>query len=134
MEVKKVYGPYLQDRAKGRPRRFVIIHYVDGTKKSTAYARYLWEQTNSPVPEGFDVDHIDNNRLNDVLSNFQLLSKADNRRKASKPAELMQFVCPWCGKEFELFARQYRENQVKAQKRGPYCSKSCAGKASHEPV
>ena len=36
----RVYGPYKQKDG----RYFVILIYEDGTRKTTAYARYLMEQ------------------------------------------------------------------------------------------
>ena len=47
-------------------------------------ARLVWESFNGPIPEGFHVDHIDNNQLNNKLENLQLLSLADNNRKRWK--------------------------------------------------
>jgi hypothetical protein len=48
---------------------------------------------------------------------------------APKKAE---FVCPECGKTFTKLLSATRNNINKGRRAtGPYCSPSCAGKASH---
>lgn len=69
----KVYGPYL-DKVSGRK---IIIR--DGV--TISYAKYLWEKANGPIPYGYEVDHIDDDFTNDVLDNFQLLTKVENIQK-----------------------------------------------------
>ena len=47
--------------------------------------RYVWEQANGEVPEGYVVAFRDGNRRNCSLDNLYLLSRADNaRRRASE--------------------------------------------------
>lgn len=36
-------------------------------------AKFVWEEQYGPVPEGFDVHHIDENQQNDDLSNLELV-------------------------------------------------------------
>ena len=43
--------------------------------------RYVWEQANGEVPEGYVVAFRDGNRRNCDLSNLYLLSRADNARR-----------------------------------------------------
>lgn len=76
------------------------------------------------------VDHIDNNKLNDVVENLQILSHAENNRKhaALKGVAMAVLNCPHCGKEFEK-----RLNQTHlGGKPGVYtaCSRSCSGSFS----
>lgn len=42
---------------------------------------FVWVAFNGPVPEGFELDHIDEDKYNCVLWNLQLLSKKDNMKK-----------------------------------------------------
>jgi len=44
--------------------------------------RLVWEHSNGHIPAGFVVDHIDNNKLNNKITNLQLLSMAENSKKA----------------------------------------------------
>lgn len=41
--------------------------------------RVIWEEAHGPVPEGFDVHHIDENPENNDLSNLEALSRKDHR-------------------------------------------------------
>lgn len=44
-------------------------------------SRVMYAWYNDVCPENFDVDHIDNNPLNDTLDNLRLLSREENNRR-----------------------------------------------------
>ena len=44
--------------------------------------RLVWEWHNGPIPEGLEIDHINNNREDNRIENLQLLTKAENNLKA----------------------------------------------------
>jgi DNA-directed RNA polymerase subunit RPC12/RpoP len=126
--VRKIYGPY---KRREDNRAIVQIHYLDGTKTTQLYAKYLLEQNlgrHLTIDE--TVDHKDENPLNDSIDNLQILSLSNNIKK-SKPIEYMEFICPNCNKEFEIRAIQYKNSQIYHKNAGPYCSKRCAGKIHH---
>ncbi len=127
----KLYGPYI-----GQAGRRHVIWYDTETKKrkTQSYARYLVEQyLGRELLPGEHVDHIDGDRTHDVISNLQVLTQAENNRKAvveqGRSAKKHQFTCPACGEPGEVLLRSYKRNQIKLGKSGPYCSKSCAGMA-----
>ena len=43
----------------------------------------MWEVFNGPIPEGYDIDHIDGNPKNNNLDNLQAITHRENvkRRK-----------------------------------------------------
>ena len=46
------------------------------------YAHVLvWEAFNGPIPDGYEIDHIDDNKQNNQLSNLQLLTRKQNMAK-----------------------------------------------------
>lgn len=42
--------------------------------------RKVWEDTYGPIPPGYDVHHLDHNKLNNDIENLRLLTKADHAR------------------------------------------------------
>lgn len=54
-----------------------------GCKMSIQPHRMMWLVFNGEIPEGYEVDHIDNNKENNVLSNLQLLKSRHNSAKRS---------------------------------------------------
>lgn len=44
----------------------------------------IWEHCNGVIPEGLEIDHIDDNKLNNNISNLQLLTHQQNIAKSAK--------------------------------------------------
>jgi HNH endonuclease len=59
---------YFYINRKGEPKRRVAEHVL------------IWEKAYGPTPEGMDVHHRDENKLNNVLENFELKPKAEHAR------------------------------------------------------
>lgn len=53
-------------------------------RKSHKVHRVIWEMHNGPIPKGMQVDHIDHNRVNNLLSNFRLVDSKTNSRNQKK--------------------------------------------------
>lgn len=126
-----VYGPYR--RKDGRQH---VIHYdaVTQSRRTQSYPRYLMEQHLGRELDSWEhVDHINGDSSDDRIENFQLLTQSANNAKAIKEtgreAETYVFSCPVCGVKTKVELRRVMHNQVKQGKSGPYCSRSCAGKA-----
>jgi len=123
-EEYKVYGPY------GSGRRIVVL--VSPEHRTTmAYARYLMCLKEGRIlgPDE-QVDHIDDDPLNDAIENLQVLTPEANREKdfaRRRTAMMVTMTCPVCGVEFT----RLRRNTHLMESRGrsaSYCSRSCAGK------
>lgn len=123
-----LYGPVLN---KKEGRRYVSLVKDGDTKTRTimSYARYLMSvHLGRLLTRNEEVDHKDNNKLNDVIENFQLLSTQENKRKYNgKGVKTVRIACPECGKVFER-----RVGSTHLVKKGSYtaCSRSCNGKFS----
>lgn len=63
----------------GNYYRFVG-HYNLG-KKHFLVHRVIWEAFNGPIPEGYDIDHIDGNPHNNAISNLQAITHKENIQK-----------------------------------------------------
>lgn len=125
----KIYGPY--PRRDGR--KHVVIVHDDGRKQTKSYPRLLMEQYlgRELLPEE-TVDHINNDKTDDRIENLQLLSRIENSCKQAEqfPRKTYTFICPNCGVTTTKFLNNVLGNKKKDRK-GPFCSRSCAGKATH---
>ncbi len=121
----KVYGPYT--RKDGRMH--VIVVNDDKTKTTISYPKYLMQQhLGRKLTDSETVDHIDGNILNNDISNFQILSRADNALKSVKWANYLKLTCTHCGKQFERREAIHKHNTNIRKVNGTFCSKHCVGK------
>ena len=119
----------LSQRGSNSPR------WTDGFVRSDGYKclslngkpylehRYFVEQhLGRKLTQEEVVHHTDGNRLNNVLSNLQLMTKSTHATlhltDASKHIDL---ICPVCGKHFQRYLHLMK-------RRTPGCSRSCAAK------
>lgn len=124
---------YLVSHENGDKRKRVYLIGYDGKRKGMLYARYVWEKHNNRMlPEGFTIDHIDEDKTNDSIENLQILSLLDNMAKnvevRTKRGELhiiVKVICPICGKEFGYEKRNLSSHP------NPCCSRSCGSKKGY---
>lgn len=108
------------------PRRVVCLVEHNGNKTSMSYAKYLFTSYyKCDIPEGYDIDHINNDKLDDRIENFQILSKKDNILKSHTIKEFVIRECPICHKNFI-----YEKCNLSTHP-NPCCSRRCGGKQSH---
>lgn len=117
-----VNGYLIKDK-DGRMDIHLMLGYgKKPSRKCISYAKYLWmSHYKMDVPDGYQVDHINNDKTDDRIENLQLLTRADNIRKSHRMKALSTVICPVCGKEFEFETRnlKFRPN--------PCCSRKCGG-------
>lgn len=122
----KIYGPYT--RKDGRQH---VVLIKEGKRTTMSYPKFLLEQKlgRSLLPTE-TCDHINGDPTDNRLENLQVLSRLDNIRKhaALRSGELGTFTCPICLSSFTKRMFNIRHN-LKQGHRGPFCSRSCAGKA-----
>lgn len=53
--------------------------------KAYVVSRIIWELTHGPIPEGFIIDHLDGNPLNNKIENLACKTRAGNMRNRKKP-------------------------------------------------
>lgn len=129
-EIKTVYGPY---NCKQDDRKRVVIIFMDGTRTTKSYSRFQYESIYGEIPDWLDVDHIDEDATNDSLTNYQLLTKEENKKKhldahPEKQKKMLDLICALCDVSFQREERRIKQNQRSQGKAGPFCSKSCAGR------
>lgn len=125
-EGYKVYGPYT---AKDNRQRVCLVSNV--SRKTVSYPKYLMElYLDRYLLNNETVDHIDGNPLNNIYSNLQILDRAIHCKLDAKRLLERKFICSECKTQFILHSSKLRHffNNYKQNKRGPFCSKSCAGR------
>ena len=105
-------------------RKTVILYNNNKNRSSVSYARYLLSvHLNRYLSKDEHVDHIDNDKTNDTLSNLQILTPIENNRKSSNGRAYKEMICDFCGKEFK------REKRLLYAKRKTCCcSRKCSSK------
>lgn len=99
-------------------------------RSSTQYARYkLSVSLSRYLTKDETVDHIDNNKTNNDLSNLQILSIGDNVRKSHKKP-LFVTNCFICGKSFNVKRNLTIEQKLKCKNNELCCSRECGHKKS----
>ncbi len=122
--------PYSKDWKLGylvtnpEPRRTVVLYNSGKDRSSVSYARYLMSvKLGRYLSRQEHVDHIDNDKTNDVLENLQILTPKENSRKQGRSvAVFYECICPACGGDFKLPANQAYNKFF------PTCSRSCGRK------
>jgi hypothetical protein ORF064 len=114
---------------KKEGRRFAVLYPADkssGLKRTTiSYARYLMSVKEGRVLEEYEeVDHIDNDKTNDEISNLQILTRSENVRKenATRGLKMAVLRCPYCGK---IFIRERRQTHIAKGGKRTFCSRTC---------
>lgn len=82
----KLRGPNFQPELWYDGKKFTLRnhgYYSLTVDDRSLMHRYIWEKEVGPIPEGWDIHHLDEDKANNVLSNFECLPKAEHTRKYS---------------------------------------------------
>lgn len=123
----KVYGPYFNKKQK---RNYATYIDSSGKKTQKTYAKYLMEQhLGRHLSRDEEVDHIDRNKMNDVISNLQILSREEHNKIDAKRVKNIEVQCAWKGCAIMLVKtpRQMRIHNKRGHA-GPFCGAVCRGK------
>lgn len=121
------YGPYWASR---EGRWFVNLRRPDGSMATQTVARAIVEQhLGRQLSTEEHVDHVNEDKTDDRLSNLQVLTCQQNIRKFHGPRMTYRFACPQCGTEKVIPMADYRYSLKKGRTR--HCSKRCAWLANH---
>ena len=127
----KVYGPYKRNDG----RKHIVIIFPDNSRKTVSYPKYLMElKLNRYLSDTETVDHDDGDFNNNSYINLKVLDRSEHCRLDVKRVKEQWFKCDVCGNEFSLSGRKLQNaynNHIYKNATGPYCSKRCAGIASH---
>jgi len=106
--------------SSGRARVYCPSHprsYISGyLLRDIVHWEYYHQQR---VPKGFDVHHINHNRIDDTKENLIILEHKGHS-KLHNPIKESIKICKTCGCEFKIKTWRLREKS-----RGQYCSQGC---------
>lgn len=119
----KVYGPY------GKGRKMVAL-VSPGHRTTMAYARYLMSvHLGRELTDEEEVDHIDDDCTNDVITNLQILTPEQNKEKQDRKRlaeSLITLVCPECQQPFTRARSQTHLRRPRRTDAPSCCSRSCS--------
>ena len=124
------FGPY-----KGKDGRLrIILEFNDGSKKFKSYPKYLMEKhLDRYLTEDETVDHIDQNPLNNDISNLRILSRKEHCSNDAIRNKDVTVKCAYCGKEFIIpGSKLHYKNRKDRHQSGYFCSRQCSGKYGAE--
>ncbi len=121
------YKLYIVHHKKMNRRMACLVNpYNRKDRKTISYARYLFSvHLKRILSEDETVDHINNDKMDDRIDNFQILSRKDNKAKSQGKRTFINYTCPSCSSIFS------RRKGASYNVKFPSCSKVCAGKYSH---
>ena len=73
----------------------------------------VWIWFNGQIPQGYDIDHIDNNPMNNNLSNLQLLTRKENLAKRGCGRNQYNYYMT----DEEILAKRKEKQELVAKKR-----------------
>lgn len=80
---KKNISNILKDRVPGARYASVVLCKNKQHKRFLVH-RLVWETFNGPIPEGYEINHNDENTFNNHLDNLSLMNHLENMRYGSR--------------------------------------------------
>lgn len=114
--------------------------YHDGHMRNTrGLHQRIWNYFYGEVPNGYQIHHVDGNKLNNDISNLQIMTISEHQHhhnpKGTVNQILTTLVCEWCGKKYQgyfngknrfcsqLCRSRYRQTHERIQRTCPQCGK-----------
>lgn len=76
-----LYGKELTPTSNGKAGYYQVPLWKDSKCKRFYVHRLVWFAFNGEIPEGYEIDHDDQDKSNNNLSNLKLITRKDNMIK-----------------------------------------------------
>jgi hypothetical protein len=111
-------------------RKNVILFNNNKERSTVSFARYLMSVHLGRYLEPSEhVDHIDNDKTNDIIGNLQILTPRENNIKyvrfSGKEAKLVIICCCNCEKDFTMRQSNFKSKLKNSKTRLFFCTKAC---------
>lgn len=81
-DEEKIWSKYWKKYLSGCINKYgyvqVILKCIDGKQRIFQYHRAIWYLLNGEIPDGYEINHIDENKQNNALSNLSLVTHKEN--------------------------------------------------------
>lgn len=86
-QARLIKAKKLTPICNGRAGYYQVKIYFEGKGKAIYIHRLVWMAFNGHIPEGYEIDHLDEDKANNNLSNLALKTRKENMDKmlASNP-------------------------------------------------
>ena len=119
---------YLSTNKDGR--KSLKLYKSDNVRRSISYARYLMSvHLGYEIPSHLEVDHINDDKTDDRIGNFELKTHKENYKKYRKHytdniQQKYSQICNNCKNQFNILKYDY-EQKIKRNTKNFYCCKEC---------
>ena len=96
-----------------KPKRKDCRGWLSHPQTNVLVSNVVWVWFNGQIPQGYDIDHIDNNPLNNKLSNLQLLTRKENLAKRGCGRNQYNYYMT----DEEILAKRKEKQELVAKKR-----------------
>lgn len=83
-----IFSKFFNRYMLGTPNRdgylTIYLSCIDKQPRVFYFHRVIWFYFNGEIPQGYELNHIDENKSNNTLANLELLSRADNLRYGTR--------------------------------------------------
>lgn len=62
--------------------------------------RDIWQYYNGEIPKGYFIHHRNKNKVDNDISNLQLVTSSQHKRLHNLSAKRKKYICEYCGKDF----------------------------------
>lgn len=127
----------VRNKRTGRILKPEVVHNgylrVTISKKRYRVHRLVYETFVGPIPEGYQIDHINEKRQDNRLVNLQVLTQAENLQKAhNKPVHVFYEVSE--GFTFEFNSNSVTDASQALGRSQSYCSNVLNGIITKQPI